>query len=138
MPSVLKVMRDRRGASLVEFALLLPVLAAILYGMLAYGQYFLIAHSVQQLANDAARATVGGTTTAERHSLALGSVTNELPHIDSMPPDRVTTSVDEVNGLVTVRVRFDASQIGLFRSPLVPMPDPVIERRAVIHAQAIS
>ena len=55
-----------------------------------------------------------------------------------MPADRVSTLIDESGGLVTVRVRFDASNIGLFRTPLVPMPDPVIERRAVIRAGGVS
>lgn len=129
---------DRRGASMVEFALLLPLLAALLYGMLAYGQYFLFAHSVQELANDAARATVGGLNADERRALAVSSVITELPHLDAMPPDRITTRVDEVGGVVTVRVSFDASHIGMFRTPLVPMPGTTIERRAVIRAGGAS
>lgn len=133
-----KITRDRRATSVVEFALLLPVLAAFLYGMLAYGQYFLIAHSVQQLANDAARATIGGANTDERRTLAMNSVTDEIPRLNAMPANRVTTQVDEASGMVTIRVRFDGSNIGLFKSPLVPMPDPVIERRAVIHVGGIS
>lgn len=134
----LTILSDRRGASLVEFALLLPVLATMLYGMLAYGQYFLIAHSVQQLANDAARATVAGTTSDERRTLAMNSVTDELPRLNAMPSSKVVTEVDESSGLVTVRVRFDASAIGLFRTPLVPLPDARIERRAVIRTQGVS
>ncbi len=132
------LLRDRRGASIVEFALLLPVLAGLLYGMLAYGQYFLYAHSVQELANDAARATVGGINPDERRQLATTSVTAEVPRLNGMPSSRVTTVVDESGGLVTIRVRFDASNIGLFKTPLVPMPDPVIERRAVIRAGGVS
>ncbi len=132
------LLSSRRGASIVEFALLLPVLAGFLYGIMAYGQYFLLAHSVQELANDAARATIGGLTADERRSIATASVAAELPRLGTMPADRVTTQVDETSGLVTVRVRLDASDVGLFRSPLVPMPDPMIERRAVIHTGGIS
>jgi Flp pilus assembly protein TadG len=135
---VRRLIASRRGASIVEFALLLPVLAGFLYGIMAYGQYFLLAHSVQELANDAARATIGGLTADERRTSATASVTAELPKLGTMSADRVTTQVDEASGLVTVRVRLDASNVGLFRTPLVPMPDSMIERRAVIRAGGIS
>jgi Flp pilus assembly pilin Flp len=36
---VRQLIANRRGASVVEFALLLPVLAGFLYGIMAYGQY---------------------------------------------------------------------------------------------------
>ncbi len=133
-----RLIASRRGASIVEFALLLPVLAGFLYGIMAYGQYFLLAHSVQELANDAARATIGGLTANERRTIATASVAAELPKLGTMSANRVTTQVDEASGLVTVRVRLDASNVGLFRTPLVPMPDSMIERRAVIHAGGIS
>ena len=40
----------------MEFAIVAPVLVMLVFGILMYGGYFLMAHSVQQLANDAARA----------------------------------------------------------------------------------
>lgn len=125
---------DRRGSAVIEFALLLPVLVALLFGVLAYGQYFLLAHSVQELANDAARATIGGLSRDERLQLANDTVSAELPRLRAMPADRVTTHVDESSGLVTVRVRLDASTIPLLHMSMIPMPDPMIERRAVIRA----
>ena len=39
-------------------ALVLPALTLLLLGIFGYGQYFLLAHSAQQMANDAARATI--------------------------------------------------------------------------------
>src|SRR3546814_13515496 len=56
---------DRRGAVIVEMALVLPLLVTLLLGLVCYGQYFLIAHRVQPIANDAARATLGGLTSDE-------------------------------------------------------------------------
>src|SRR3546814_15097933 len=64
---------DRRGAVIVEMALVLPLLVTLLLGLVCYGQYFLIAHSVQQIANDAARATIGGLTSDERSRLAVAA-----------------------------------------------------------------
>ncbi|HSI16265.1 MAG TPA: TadE family protein, partial [Sphingomonas sp.] len=47
---------DLRGVAVVEMAIVLPVLLVILMGIVTYGSWFLTAHSVQQVANDAARA----------------------------------------------------------------------------------
>ena len=67
------VRRCRRcgsGASAVEFALVAPVFLLMLFGILVYGQYLSLTHSVQQLAAEAARQSLGGLDTAERAALA--------------------------------------------------------------------
>lgn len=128
-----RLSRDRRGAAVLEFALVLPVLAVLMFGMLGYGQYFLLAHSAQQLANDAARATIAGLTPAERLSLANAVVERERTALPETASASVTTHVDEAADRVTVRVRINASAMPLFRSRILPMPDPVVERRAVVR-----
>jgi Flp pilus assembly protein TadG len=129
---------DRRGAAIVEFAILLPVLILIMLGMLSYGQYFLLAHSIQQLANDAARATVAGVTPAERLTIAGATVTREKASLPEAASAAITTAVDEATEKVTVRVRLDASNTPLFRNTIVPLPDAVIERRAVVRPGGIA
>jgi Flp pilus assembly protein TadG len=125
--------QDRRGATIVEFALVLPLLAILLLGILAYGQYFLLAHSAQQLANDAARATVAGLSPGERVTIANDTVARSLGALPDLKPQTVSLAVTEASELVTVRVRVDASANPIFRVSLVPMPDPLIERRAVVR-----
>src|SRR5690606_19342562 len=61
--------RDTSGTSAVEFAILTPVFLLLLTGMLAYGIYFGAAHSLQQLAADAARIAIAGLDEDERDSL---------------------------------------------------------------------
>lgn len=61
--------RDTGGAAAVEFAILAPVYMLMLAGMLAYGLYFGAAHSLQQLAADAARISISGLDSAERDRL---------------------------------------------------------------------
>jgi Flp pilus assembly protein TadG len=124
---------DRRGVSVVEFALLAPLLMALLVGLLGYGQYFLAAHTAQQLANDAARATVAGIDAAERLTLARASVARELAALPELKQATVTTTVEEAPQLVTVKVSLDAAALPLLRSTLVPMPSTTIERRAVMR-----
>lgn len=131
-------LRDRRGSSIVEFAIVLPVLVMLLFGLLAYGQYFLLAHSTQQLANDAARATLAGMSATERLTLAQASVTREKAALPEAARASITTAVDEAVDTVTVRVRMDASNVTLFRAQIIPMLDPVIERRAVIRPGGVA
>ncbi len=46
------------GATAVEFAIILPLLLSMLFGIIAFGQYFAIANSLQQFAAEAARYSV--------------------------------------------------------------------------------
>ena len=58
--------RDRRGATIIEFALILPVLCMMLLGTLDLGYRSYVSSVVQGTLHDAARmATVGGVTTAQ-------------------------------------------------------------------------
>lgn len=128
---------DSRGTALVEFALLAPILIVLLMGMLGYGQYFLTAHTLQQLANDAARAAIVGETRAERRTLAAASVAQGLAKAAVAKPAEVTSVVEEADGRITVTLSVDTRALALLRSGLVPMPDPVIERRAVAEVAGI-
>ena len=45
------VASDRRGVAAIEFAILAPLLILMIAAILIYGDYFIMAHSIQQLAN---------------------------------------------------------------------------------------
>ncbi|VXC73619.1 TadE/TadG family type IV pilus assembly protein [Sphingomonas sp. AX6] len=124
--------RDQRGAALVEFALALPLLLVLIIGILAYGQYFLVAHEVQQAANDAARATLGGLNRTERVAIARDSIAASA-RAGSLDPSLTQSEIVESDTLLTVTVRHDASGIALLSSPLLPVPDTLIQRRAVVR-----
>lgn len=130
--------RNQRGASVVEFALLAPVFVTLLFGMLGFGQYFYLSHSIQQIANNAARATVAGLNTAERTTIAHNAVTREGGAQESLIAGRLASSVSDVDGYTTVIVRYDASNIALLRTGLVPMPSRMIERRALTRNGGVS
>ena len=123
---------DPRGAALVEFALVAPAFLLILFGMAGYGGYFWRAHSLQQTANDAARAALGGLTAAERQSLAVAAVAGELPRV-GIDPARTSTAVSETSTLVTVRIDYDGSRDGFLDLSLVPLPSRTIRRIAAVR-----
>ena len=64
----------RSGASAVEFALMLPLFLAIIFGIVVFGSYLAMVHGVQQLAAEAARSSVAGISDTERNSLATNYV----------------------------------------------------------------
>jgi len=129
----LSLARSTRGATIVEFALVLPLLICLLLGVLGYGQYFLLAHSVQQIANDAARATVAGLDADERANLARQSVADDVAALREFAASRIATQVNEAGDSVAVAVTLDAHGLAPFRTSIVPMPAPLIERRAVVR-----
>src|SRR3546814_20804742 len=65
----LRLTRCERAAAMVEMALVLPLFIALAMGILVYGRYFMLAHSVPQAANDGARAAIPGL---ERRSVVSG------------------------------------------------------------------
>ncbi len=128
---------DRRANAAVEFGLTLPVFLVIVLGILVYGLYFGVAHGVQQLAAEAARASVSGLSDAERAAIARRTA---LDTIDRYPLLRSrgleiegrTDAADPERFIVTVR--YDASHLGLSAfSRLLPTPPEAIERSAIIR-----
>lgn len=129
--------RGESGAAAVEFALVAPILLVALIGILTYGIYFGVASSVQQLATDAARASVAGLNDQERADIARQHVSVESPSYILIDSRRVTVAADAVSGnpnLFQVAVRYDASGLPIYVfEKLVPMPPRTITRTSVIH-----
>jgi Flp pilus assembly protein TadG len=129
--------RDGRGAAAVEFAIVSPVLILIMIGMLVYGVYFGAAHSVQQIAADAARASVAGLNDEEREAIALSHVSASAGSYVFLSADRLVAtagpSPDDAN-LFVVSVAYDASDLPIFGfAGLVPVPRSTIAHSAVIR-----
>lgn len=128
---------DDSGASAVEFAVVFPLFLLITLVIIAYGIYFGAAHSVQQLAADAARSSVPGLNEAERTLLTKNYVSANAGSYPLLTANKV--SVTTAPGPATpddmvVTVTYDSNALPIwgFRT-LFPMPSPIIERVAVIH-----
>jgi Flp pilus assembly protein TadG len=126
--------RSDSGAVLVEFAIVGPILVVMLFGIVAYGGYFWLSHAVQQVANDAARAAVGGLDTAERSSLAQSSLTGSIGSYAFLQAKsaHVTVAGDSTN--LRVSIAYDASSAPFWAMKgLLPMPNSTITRQASIR-----
>lgn len=116
----------------LEFALVAPVFLLLVFAIVSYGGYFWIAHSLQTLAQDAARAAVAGLDDSERLKLAGDYARGQAGSIAPLQPDNLTVTPMISSQGVQVTLRYDASDSGFYIfSGLVPMPSPTIERRAM-------
>ena len=97
------------GAAAVEFALVLPLLIALLFGILQFGWYFFVANNASSAAREGARRVVVGDcwgsgtfqTFVQGQSLALTSATYT-------PGDLASPSV-KIGDQVTVKVVADGA-----------------------------
>lgn len=118
---------------MVEMALVLPLFLALLMGILVYGQYFLLAHSVQQAANDGARAAIVGLDAADRSAIAVRAVDRSMHAIAGFVPATRSVAVSETGDAVTVAVAYSVPPTSLIRSSFVPSPGNVIRARATFE-----
>lgn len=135
-PVLRRLARDRRGSIAVEFALVFPVALVFFLGLLSYGIYFGAAHSVQQLAADAARASVGGLNDAERTSIANSHVAASGGSYPLLASNRLSVTARALqadSSQFEVRVSFDSSDLPIWAlAGLVPLPAQTIERVAIV------
>ncbi len=125
----------RRGATAVEFAMLLPVFLTMVFGIVVFGSYLAVIHGVQQLAAEAARSSVAGISDTERKSLASNYVKANVGTYPLITPNNVdikaATSGSNPNVFV-VTVTYNAAGMFIYSLPFVPTPSPTIVRSAAI------
>jgi len=128
---------DTRGASAVEFAMILPIFLVLLIGIFAYGSYFALLHGLQQLTAEAARASIGGMTDSERQSLAQTSIAanvDKYPFLTARDLTVAGAATDPATSTFSVTVSYNASGMLIFNLPdFIPMPPPIIVRTAAIQ-----
>lgn len=133
--------RDTRGTSVVEFAILTPVFLLLLTGMLAYGIYFSAAHSLQQLAADAARTAIAGLDEAERNALVGNFLAANASTYALIDPDRLTVTIGDKPGdpdHYRVVLTYDASDLPIWNLYLpLPLPSQQIAHSSTIRRGGI-
>lgn len=118
---------------MIEMALVLPLFLALLMGILVYGQYFLLAHSVQQAANDGARAAIVGLDAADRRAIATRAVDRSLQGAGQITPDKRMIAVSETSAAITVGVTYTVPADSFLRTSIVPVPGSVIRANATFE-----
>lgn len=125
--------RDRRGVAAIEFAMVAPMLILMMLGMAVYGGWFWMAHTVQSLASEGARAAIAGLDPAEREALARGFVGAQVGDL-GLQPQRASVVVESTPSIIRVNIAYDVSDHPLMAlSAIVPSPPRVIHRTAVVR-----
>lgn len=129
--------RNTSGASAVEFALVLPIFAMLLFGIISYGAYLSVVHSIQQLAAEAARASIAGISDSERADIARRKVFNQATSYPFIDPERLfveLAATDLLTSTFKVRLRYDADDMFVFQLPtILPMPSRQVIRTAAVQ-----
>lgn len=133
---MIRFFRCRSGASAVEFALMLPLFLAIIFGIVVFGSYLAMVHGVQQLAAEAARSSVAGMTDTERNSLATNYVTANASTYPLLVPGNLSVSAapsPSNANVYVVTVNYNAANNFIYSLPFVPAPPTTIARSAAIQ-----
>ncbi|WP_375453555.1 TadE family protein [uncultured Methylobacterium sp.] len=121
--------RCRSGNAAVEFALVTPLLL-LFAGILGFGVYLGAAHTLREIAAEAARASVAGVSDGERASLAQGAVQRSLASGSMFRAGSVGVSVGTSPSdatVYTVTLTYDTSVLGLRGlGRLVPLPPDLL------------
>ncbi|HEY3637061.1 MAG TPA: TadE/TadG family type IV pilus assembly protein [Rhizomicrobium sp.] len=124
----------RAGAAAIEFAILTPIFLIFLLGIVCYGGYFWMAHSLQQLANDAARSAVAGLTASERQSLAQSTFNAEIGSYSTLNPALATVTYQGTTNVFSINVSYNANGTPFWAAAyLIPMPSTTIVRAAAVQ-----
>ena len=133
--------RDDSGTSAVEFAILMPVFLLLLTGMLAYGIYFSAAHSLQQLAADAARTAIAGLDETERNALVGDFLAANADSYALIDPARLSAAIGDKPGdpdHYRVVLTYDASDLPIWNLyPPLPLPSQQIAYSSTIRRGGI-
>lgn len=128
-----RLLRDERGAALVEMAMVLPVLMLLIMGIIVYGQWLACANALQQSANEGARASLSGLSQEERALTARQTVADSLSHYNSIDQRKVAIGIQDDGTTLNVTVNYDMSDQSVMKLPFVPIPDKVLSRSAAVR-----
>lgn len=120
----------RRGGAAVEFAILAPVLLALVSGGVFYSRWFTVASQTQNLASDGARAAVAGLDDAERTAIVSNLMTGAVVSVPLENGSTRSWRAWRDGDLYAVSVTTTLPDYDL--SKVIPMPDPVITRQAIV------
>lgn len=132
-PLAARLLRSERAAAIVEMTLVLPLFLTLVIGILIYGQYFQLAHTVQQAANDGARAAIVGLDATDRQAIAIRAVDRSMATLGGYSPASRSIAVSETKQAVTVALTYNVPAKHFLRSSFVPSPGHVIRASATFE-----
>ena len=124
------------GTAAVEFAIVAPILLALVFAVIVYSLYFSAYIGVRQAAAEGARAAVTGMSTTERSQLAIARATaimaNYGPLIGSTATATITAA-PQGTGLLKISVSYDVSSSPIMSfGTFLPLPSKTIQSSIIV------
>lgn len=135
-----RLLANRKGAAAIEFAVIAPLFFMCVLTLIAYGIYLSAAHSIQQIAADAARTAIAGLSQEERTRLATDYIRRTTLNQTFINASRMDVTVrDDANNTnqFTVTISYDASDLPIWNLFTFALPGEQIERYATIRVGGI-
>jgi len=132
-----KFLADSRAAAAIEAAFVLPIVIAILLGIATFGQWFMIAHTMQQAADEAARAAVAGLNDDDRRAMVTESVNESLAIASGVDAHLVSTATRRSGDYYTVTVTYQTAQNRSLTVGIIPVPIDPIARQSTVKLVTI-
>jgi Flp pilus assembly protein TadG len=128
----------RKGAAMVEMAIVLPVLLLLTLFLMEYGWVFLRVSQVNMAARHGVRAAVRPDATEQNVIDAVAAMMNDAG-IKSTQYTLTHTDLNVTIGTpVTVQISVNYSQLSLTGSSLIPLPDKIQGRGTMSKERAPS
>lgn len=127
--------RSSHGSMTVEFGLIAPLLLLLVFGFIGFCVELSSASGLQQLAAEAARASIGGLTDAERTQIVQAFVTahaGTYPFLDAQKLTVATSALVSPTAFqVSLSYDLTSGIVGMVSS-LVPMLPTQVHRSAIV------
>ena len=122
--------QSERGAVAVEFALIFPLVFAVMFGIIQYGLYFWAAQNGASVAREALRrASVGACTDTQLTTYVNSRISTATASRTFLDPSGTSVAAPGVvGGTVQVTVTFPTYNLNL---PFVPVPSGSTATRTV-------
>ncbi len=135
MNRIESLLKDCHGATAVEFAFIAPIMLTLVFGIVAYGSIISVNNGLQQLAGEAAKASLAGLTDPDRTQLAKAFVTANAPFYAFMDSTKLKVDCAEPkSSQFQVLVSYDMSNSMAFHLlAWLPLPPAKMTRNAVIE-----
>ena len=116
------LIKDKKGQSLIEFALVLPILLLVLLGIMEFGRMIMTVNVLNQAAREGAR--IGAVTSDADTSFynAIETRAKELLNAANLKPENTTITIlpPDAERKITVTIRYDFPMATRFFELIIP------------------
>ena len=104
-----------RGATMVEFAMVLPVFMLLLFGIIEFGRYFFVQHTLQFATREGTRLALVGGTLADENGNPLSRTASIIKEIKdnaslAINPAEISISIFPITAAYSDPVGWDVQQ----------------------------